>query len=202
MGLVKSTTQYTAAASVGLAIVAAVAMLQPAHDWRLAEPGPTAGDIIDEPAPGIVDARFTVALVAWGTTTPYGGSGPIGINLRVETNSSVVRWSLDAWANDTTPPPIRFCSLDGAHFDRHDWAFQADGGAAGGHGSFVALPSTVPDRLGTAGDQCHLRVAETGIWHVHLCVEGKPGGPLGIYDAEDGRHFDAWDRCVDKDFRV
>ena len=42
----------------------------------------------------------------------------------------------------------------------------AQGGGAGGQGTFLSTPSTVPQRLGPDGDQCYARVDATGVWHI------------------------------------
>lgn len=161
-------------------------------------------DVQDPPAASVRSAELAPILVQWGTGTPYTGNGPPGLQLVVATTeSNVLNWTLEGWANETTPPALRLCSQDTVFFDPYNWVFEANGASPGGQGAFVSTPSTVPQRLGPDGDQCFLRVGATGAWHVTVCIEGKPGGPRGIYDALDGRrHHDGWDRCVSKDFQV
>lgn len=162
----------------------------------------TPPDIIDQPGIDIRTAHLNPFLVQWGTSSPYTGQGPPGINLAVETNGTVLDWTITGWANMTSQPTLRTCAQDGVTFDRYDWVFENNGGSSGSQGAFVTRPTTVPQRMGVDGDQCLLRIFATGTWHVVVCVN-LDGLPKGIYDAPDGhRHRDDWDRCVEKDVQV
>jgi hypothetical protein len=195
---------------VGITVAVLVGLIPPVWFALDSDPAPPNGetfvtvpDIIDAPDPFVESAEIQVFLVHWGTEERYRGTGAPGINLQVETAGDVIGWTLQAWANQTTPSPLpRICSQDEVHFSSYDWFFEADGGPESGHGTFITKPTTVPERLLPAGDQCLLRIGSTGVWQVRVCIEGKPGGPLGLYDAEDGRHLDSWDRCIDQQFQV
>lgn len=160
------------------------------------------GDVVDAPAADVALAHLDAALTQWGADQAYSGNGPPGVLLRVQTPGTVLNWTLLAWANLTAPPPYRACTLDGVHYANHDWAFQARDGAAGTTGSFTTMPTTVPQRLGPDGDQCQARVAATGTWHVTVLVEGKRGGPVGLYRDAGQLHFDGWDARIEKDVKV
>lgn len=200
---VPAIVQYLLAFLVGLAPVFAAGFALRSEETPPSVVFVTPPDLLEEAASEVLAATMNASLVQWGTTSPFRGTGPPGVNLRVDTPGSIIGWTLDAWANETTPPPFSVCATPGVHFSEYDWTFEADGSGGGGHGVFVSTPSTVPHRLGPTGDQCLLRVGETGVWHVRVCIEGKPGGPRGLTrDAEGRLYNDPWDRCIEKDVQV
>ena len=166
-------------------------------------------DVVDPGDPNVSSAHFDAALVQWGTDRPYAGSGPPGIHLNVRTDAPVIEWTVIGWANQTTPSTgPELCEFDTMFFSTYDWVYETDG-IGGDGGTYASIPSTVPQRLSTGGDQCFLRIGALD-WSVAVCIEGAPEGagdvsgpPRGVYDGEDGRrHIDIWDRCVTKPFRV
>jgi hypothetical protein len=202
MGRAKTAARYTAAAIAGLTVAALLVMATPSPGTGLV-PAQATGDLLDLPNANVADANFGVLLVHQGTEQPYTGNGAPGIHLTVRTPGNVLGWTLKGWANETTPPqPPQVCTQSSIFFDSYDWLFQSDGGDQGADGVFITKPSTTLERIGPSGDQCLARLAATGVWTVTVCIEGKPGGPRGLYDSPDGRHFDAWDRCITQAFQV
>lgn len=161
------------------------------------------GIIQDPKAAEIAAATMDLELVQWGTTNPYTGTGAPGVLLSISNASNILNWTLDAWANQTSPSAIPTCNSPGIHFTSYDWTLQFSSGDGSSSGTYVSTPSTVPSRLMLNGDQCFARVAAVGAWDVHLCVDASSTGPRGIYTGADGQlHEDTWDRCVDRTFQV
>ena len=192
----RSAALFPIVAAIGVATAFLLHAILPGSVQAAAPAMPV--DILDEPNAGVQEADFEALLVQPGTTRPYTGNGPPGLNVAVTSKATIVEWTLVAWANATTPATLSLCSQDGIHWASPDWVFQADDGG----GIYQTTPTTVPGRLGPDGDQCPLRIQATGTWIVRVCIEGKPGGPRGLYDAADGRHFDGWDRCLEGVFVV
>lgn len=196
-----------ALAAVLLGMAVGGVLINPLRDVLVTE-GPTefvpadaVADLIDDEA--IATASFEPLLVQWGTDRPFTGTGPPGILLRVRVEGDVIGWTLEGWANETSPPPLDTCASRSVHFSSYDWMWQGNGSGARSQGAFATLPTTVPQRATPNGDQCLARVASTGVWSVTVCIEGKPGGPRMHYEAEDGTlRLDAWDRCLAQPFRV
>lgn len=196
--------QYGSSGVLGVTFVVLVVMLSPIKDVLPEQVLVVLEDILDAPSADVTEADFIPALVQWGTVTHnYTGYGAPGLTLKVETPGTVLNWTVMGWANQTSPSALKVCNKDTVEYGPYDWVFQADGSGNSGRGTFVSTPSSVAQRLSPDGNQCLLRVGAGGVWHVVVCVEGKPGGPRGIYDDSEGRrHLDTWDRCIEQDFRV
>lgn len=203
MARFKSAIPYALALLVGSMFAGLVVLIDP----TIAGGSPAASeasvsDILDLPDPDVAAAAVEPELVQWGTQESFKGTGAPGINVRIKTPGSVIDWTLEAWATQRTPAPVKACSNPTIHFDRYDWTYQANGDPSQGEGLFMTVPTTVPERLGPAGDQCLARIQATGTWTVLVCIEGQGDKPRGIYDAPDGRHVDSWDLCVERDVQV
>lgn len=158
--------------------------------------------IFDAPDEAVTKANLDPILTQWGTTQPYTGTGPPGLQLKFETPGDVLDWSLEGWANMTTPPPTKMCSINGVHYGNYDWIFETNSDGASGKGAFTSRPTSIPERLGPDGDQCFARIGYTGTVHVKICVDGQKDGPRGYYIEDGELHYDGWDKCVENDFKV
>jgi hypothetical protein len=158
-------------------------------------------DITDAPSPDVLLAKPQLALVQWGTQVPFTGNGPPGIDLTVNSTANVIGWSMSAWATQVTPPTYEVCHNRTVYFSIADWAFLGGDGRSDSW-RFASTPTTTWQRMAPDGDQCLTRIQATGLWAVRLCMEGKPGGPRGLYEEGGRRHIDSWDSCVDRQFRV
>jgi hypothetical protein len=180
--------------TLGLAVAAALQLgLQDVVPLPLMEP------VTEPPNEAVQGATLQVRLAQQGAfTADYNGNGAPSVALTITANESVADWSFNAWATPLTPAVYDGCTNATIHYDVYDWTFYAQTGTTGStEGEYVSTPSTVPGRLGPAGDQCPLRAGATGPWSVLTCIEGKAGGPTGLHEAGSVLVVDDWDRCLD-----
>ena len=193
--------RIAASIAIGIILLTIITSLDDRNDAKASQPDIPApqSDIMEPPNPDVLAAELEVFFVQSGTEHPYTGNGIPGIIIKTKTGGSVIDWTINGWANQTTPSSIQFCSHSVLYYSKYDWRYQ---GSNGGN-FFTTVPTTVLERMGPNGDQCSIRIGATGIWPIRVCIEGKLGGPKGLTRGTDGViHNDPWDRCIEQVVRV
>jgi len=150
-------------------------------------------------SPQIQAANFGSTLVEWGTGQPFLGSGLPGVVVRATDAGSVLNWTLEAWANETAPPPASVCGNPSVHFAPANWVGGADGSRSGS-ATWSATPE-VSQRSLPGGEQCLVRTFAAS-WNIHVCINDG-GPPRFLYrDAAGHLHYDGWDRCLDFSYQA